>query len=271
MLFMRNTQSAVVARMVRPARARNSLSPRGGATVAGAPQVCAVDAIELQLKVKLLSEHRAVVAARGRVNAATVLAMKARIRELVDGGRTEIVCDLTEVVLLDSSGLSALVAGLKATSESAGYLKLVGLNPQVASIFKLTMLDHIFEIYPTVEACLREAHPQRRRARAFRPTRVGAGPWGRPAVVARPPGAPSGLEVMSPGRRSSEVRARPRTVPGTLPGAMAGPWRAAACAGRDGEGSRPAAGVGVLGDPPEVAYRFLPEWATVDIAAQLSR
>jgi len=78
--------------------------------------------MNLRLNVETLSERRAVVAASGRVNAATALAMKARIRELVDRGRTEIVCDLTEVGLLDSSGLSALVSCLKVTRECGGSL-----------------------------------------------------------------------------------------------------------------------------------------------------
>ena len=66
----------------------------------------------------------------------------------------ELVCDLTEVGFLDSSGLSALVSGLKAARERGGFLKLAGLNEQVAKIFKLTMLDRVFELHPSVEAAL---------------------------------------------------------------------------------------------------------------------
>ena len=110
--------------------------------------------MDLQLNVNSHSEHGAVIAAQGRVNAATAVAVKARIRKLVDAGLTRIVCDLTNVGLLDSAGLSALVAGLKATRERGGSLKLVGLNPQVAHLFRLTLLDRVFEVYPSLEAAL---------------------------------------------------------------------------------------------------------------------
>ncbi len=110
--------------------------------------------MDLELRVETPSERRAIIVAKGRMNAMTAPAMKTRIRELVEEGRAEIVCDLTEVGFLDSSGLAALVSGLKATRERGGFLKLVGLNDQVARVFKLTMLDHVFEMYPSVEAAL---------------------------------------------------------------------------------------------------------------------
>ncbi len=110
--------------------------------------------MDLNLSVRELSGARAVIAASGRMNAVTAPAMKTRIRELIAEGRKEIVCDLSEVGFLDSSGLSALVSGLKATREQGGFLKLARINEQVAKIFQLTMLDRVFELYPTVEAAL---------------------------------------------------------------------------------------------------------------------
>jgi len=110
--------------------------------------------MDLALEVRTPSPTRAVIVARGRMNAMTAPAMKNRIRELIDEGRTEIVCDLGEVSFLDSSGLSALVSGLKATRERGGFLKLAGANEQVARIFRLTMLDRVFEMYASVEAAV---------------------------------------------------------------------------------------------------------------------
>jgi anti-sigma B factor antagonist len=110
--------------------------------------------MDMALTVRTLSERGAVIAAKGRVNAVTAPALKTRIRELVEEGRTEIVYDLTEVSFLDSSGLSALVSGLKATRERGGFLKLAGMTAQVATIFRLTMLDRVFEVFPSVDAAL---------------------------------------------------------------------------------------------------------------------
>ncbi len=43
---------------------------------------------------------------------------------------------------------------MKAARERGGFLKLVGLDEQVAEIFRLTMLDRVFELHPSVEAAL---------------------------------------------------------------------------------------------------------------------
>jgi anti-sigma B factor antagonist len=106
------------------------------------------------LDVRVLSDTRAVLSARGRLNAVTAPAAKAEIMRLVEEGRVELVCDLTDVGVLDSSGLAALVSGLKATRERGGYLKLVAPKEHVAKAFRLTRLDRVFELYPSVEAAL---------------------------------------------------------------------------------------------------------------------
>lgn len=110
--------------------------------------------MDLGLEVRLVSSTRAVIAARGRMNAMTAPAIKSRIKDLIDQGRTEIVCDLGEVSFVDSSGLSALVSGLKATREHGGFLRVAAVNERVARIFTLTMLDRVFEMYATADAAL---------------------------------------------------------------------------------------------------------------------
>jgi anti-sigma B factor antagonist len=56
------------------------------------------------------------------------------------------------VSFIDSSGLASLVSGLKLARERGGWLRLAGVNEQVASIFKMTLLDRVFELYPNVDA-----------------------------------------------------------------------------------------------------------------------
>ncbi len=103
---------------------------------------------------KTLSARRVLITCAGRLNATSAPALKARMHELVSRGHVELVCDLSAVSFLDSSGLAALVSGLKATREAGGWIKLAGLNLQVRSIFSLTRLERVFELYPDVEAAL---------------------------------------------------------------------------------------------------------------------
>ena len=78
---------------------------------------------------------------------------KRRLEVLVDGGVTHLVLDLSGLRFIDSSGLGAIIATLK---RIAGGVTLV-LNPSataVNEIFRLTRMDHLFRIVPTVDSAL---------------------------------------------------------------------------------------------------------------------
>jgi anti-sigma B factor antagonist len=85
---------------------------------------------------------------QGRLDAITAPQIKARLKELVAVGHRQLVVDLVDVSFIDSSGLSALVAGFKAAREVGGTLKLAGLNEQTRTAFQLSRLDRVFEFYP---------------------------------------------------------------------------------------------------------------------------
>ncbi len=110
--------------------------------------------MDFEFTEKMLSPRRVLITCAGRLNAASAPALKARMHELVSHGHVELVCDLSAVSFLDSSGLAALVSGLKSTREAGGWIKLAGMNLQVRSIFTLTRLERVFELYPNVEAAL---------------------------------------------------------------------------------------------------------------------
>ncbi|TEU12933.1 MAG: anti-sigma factor antagonist [Anaerolineales bacterium] len=114
--------------------------------------------MDLQITEKLLSDQRVVLTLNGRLNAVTAPDLKAQLKRLAKGGHVQLVIDLTDVPFIDSSGLAALVSGLKAIREAGGTLKLAGLNEQARTVLTLTMLDRVFEMYPDAEAAL-EALP----------------------------------------------------------------------------------------------------------------
>lgn len=76
---------------------------------------------------------------------------KEQMLALFDEGRCRLIIDLSNVRFVDSSGLGALVSGFKNASAREGNLKLCGLQPQVRSMFELTRLHRVFEIFTTVE------------------------------------------------------------------------------------------------------------------------
>jgi anti-sigma B factor antagonist len=108
--------------------------------------------MELEISENTLSEKSVLLKIVGRLNATSTQKLKTRLKQLVDGNKTELILDMRAVSFIDSSGLASLVSGLKLARERGGWLKLAGVNEQVASIFKMTLLDRVFELYPNVEA-----------------------------------------------------------------------------------------------------------------------
>lgn len=85
-----------------------------------------------------------------RIDAHSAADLKVAIAGLVAAKRNVLI-DLSRVEFMDSSGLSALISGLKAANALGGSVKLSGLRPHVKSIFELTRLHRVFEIFSEVD------------------------------------------------------------------------------------------------------------------------
>jgi len=68
-----------------------------------------------------------------------------RLSELVQGGHERIVLDLSAVDFMDSTGLGAVVTGLKCM-RGHGQLALCGIQEPVLNVFRLTRMDRVFTI-----------------------------------------------------------------------------------------------------------------------------
>ena len=77
--------------------------------------------------------------------------LKSQMLKLFEEGKSNLVVDLVAVRFVDSSGLGALVSGFKNASSRNGSLKLSGLQMQVKSMFELTRLHRVFEIFTDSE------------------------------------------------------------------------------------------------------------------------
>lgn len=80
--------------------------------------------------------------------------LKEQMLQLFDEGKCNLIVDLSAVRFIDSSGLGALVSGFKNASAREGNLKLCCLQPQVRSMFELTRLHRVFEIFADQEEAL---------------------------------------------------------------------------------------------------------------------
>lgn len=90
----------------------------------------------------------------GRLDVASRELVKAQLHEVLDFDTLYIIANLKDVSFIDSSGLSALVSGLRVAREQNKDIILVGLNKQAQMVFNLTMMDRVFAIYLTMEEAL---------------------------------------------------------------------------------------------------------------------
>jgi anti-sigma B factor antagonist len=108
------------------------------------------------LVTSFVREGRRLVRVSGEVDVHTGPQLRDHLLALVAGGEHDIVVDLSEVSFLDSSGLGVLVMVHKRVRMAGGALQLAGCQPEVVSIFRITALDRVIEMFPTVEDALRD-------------------------------------------------------------------------------------------------------------------
>lgn len=87
-----------------------------------------------------------VVFPRGVLDASVAPEFRGELLALASDGNKQIVVNLSGVEIIDSSGLGALIDGLKAMRKNGGDLRIADLNDQVAAIVDLTKLGGILRL-----------------------------------------------------------------------------------------------------------------------------
>ena len=73
--------------------------------------------------------------------------LRKTIRDLLEGGRTNIILNLGDINYIDSSGIGELVSGFTAVRNRQGELKLLNLTRKVKDLLQITKLVTVFEVY----------------------------------------------------------------------------------------------------------------------------
>lgn len=66
-------------------------------------------------------------------------------------GNKNIILDMSQVKYIDSSGLSAILVGNRIASDSDGIFILTGITDHVMKLIKISQLDTVLDIMPTVQ------------------------------------------------------------------------------------------------------------------------
>lgn len=94
--------------------------------------------------------------------------LKSRAFDALPQTEARVAIDMSSVVFMDSSGLSALIAVMKRTGSGAGDFVLFGVRPAVREILNLTRLDSVFSVCSSEEeamALFRRTDSQKERRR----------------------------------------------------------------------------------------------------------
>ena len=81
---------------------------------------------------------------RGELDALSAPELRPALDRIVDERRAEITVDLSELRMIDSSGVGALVSLYKRVRANGGSVRFAGVTAQPLVIFKLLRLDIVF-------------------------------------------------------------------------------------------------------------------------------
>ncbi|MCG3157109.1 MAG: hypothetical protein DKINENOH_03740 [bacterium] len=73
--------------------------------------------------------------------------LKTKFIELTNAGEKHVLLDLANVEYADSSGLGAILFGIRQLRPAKGVLKIVNLQPRVLTLIKIAKLDNVIESF----------------------------------------------------------------------------------------------------------------------------
>src|SRR5438046_10471168 len=80
--------------------------------------------------------------------------VSASINMMIEKKPKQLVVDLSSVTYIDSAGLAAFIQAMQKVEAYGGKFALAGLQETVRSIFEISRLDQVFQIFPDVDAAL---------------------------------------------------------------------------------------------------------------------
>lgn len=108
----------------------------------------------MDVQVESRPDGIAIVRPAGRIDLLSASALRQQVAQTVADGGRRVVVDLAQVTFMDSSGLGALVGGLKLARAAGGDLRIARAGQQVRVMLELTKLDQVVTPFATVEDAL---------------------------------------------------------------------------------------------------------------------
>ena len=99
-------------------------------------------------------DHPNVLPLEGEIDLHVSPTVTAALNDVIDKKPERLVVDLSDVSYIDSAGLAALIQAMQKVEGYGGEFVLAGLQETVRSIFEISRLDQVFQIFPDADAAL---------------------------------------------------------------------------------------------------------------------
>jgi anti-sigma B factor antagonist len=91
---------------------------------------------------------------KGEIDLHVSPSITASLNAMIEKKPKRLVVDLLDVTYIDSAGLAALIQAMQKVEGYGGKFLLAGLQETVRSIFEISRLDQVFQIFPDADAAL---------------------------------------------------------------------------------------------------------------------
>lgn len=105
----------------------------------------------MDIQSKILGQGIAVLKLAGKLNMVSAPNLRREVQSSIESGNTRVVVDLTAVDFMDSSGLGALINGLKSARQAGGDLRITNPCEQVQLVLELTNINRVLKAYDNAE------------------------------------------------------------------------------------------------------------------------
>jgi anti-sigma B factor antagonist len=99
-------------------------------------------------------ERSNILPLKGEIDLHVSPSVTASLNQMIEKKPERLVVDLSEVTYIDSAGLAALIEAMQKVEGYGGKFLLAGLQETVRSIFEISRLDQVFQIFPDADAAL---------------------------------------------------------------------------------------------------------------------
>ena len=73
------------------------------------------------------------------------------IDELLEGNRRKVIFDLSKLEYMDSTGIGIIATCCGRIEAAGGQARLAAVNPKIDDLFRITKLNRVIGIHPTVD------------------------------------------------------------------------------------------------------------------------